>query len=95
MPTTGGKRRTYICPCGWGTKYSIRASDMKIRLHKKVCDVAGDLGDIKNLVSNGFNGIKFSKKGNPQHIPIIANVVNNGEIVKECSLTEALGFYKK
>ena len=100
---SGGQHLTFICPCGWGTKDSIRASNMKLRLHKKVCDVIGDLGnrsvqeilDSPVMKSNGFNGIKFSKRGNPQHIPLIANVINNGEIVKEYSLTEALGFFKK
>ena len=91
MHTTGGQRRTYFCPCGWGTKDSVRASDMKLRLHKKVCGLVGDFQPTAFDGSvNGINGMQFNKRGNLQYKPLIANIKLNSEIVGQCPLTEVL-----
>lgn len=71
----GGQRRTYMCACGWGTKDSVRASDMKLKLHKKVCELArmNEWGDRPfNADLNGLNGIVQGRNG-PRHQPLVAN----------------------
>lgn len=70
----GGQRRTYMCACGWGTKDSVRASEMKLKLHKKVCELArmANWGGRPFEAVNGLNGIVQGRNG-PRHEPVIAN----------------------
>lgn len=72
----GGQRRTYNCPCGWGTQDSVRASDMKLKMHKKTCELAraenwGARPFEPTL--NGMNGMQVNRRGHFNHVPLIAN----------------------
>ena len=89
--TLGGQKRTYICPCGWGTKDSVRASDMKLRMHRKICGVVGDFQPtVFDGNMNGINGITHTRRGNMQHTPLIANVKLDNVLIAQCPLADVL-----
>jgi hypothetical protein len=64
---------------------------MKMRLHRKVCDIVGDFTPVAFDGSvNGMNGMQFNKRGNLQHKPLIANVKLDNVIVGQAPLAEVL-----
>ena len=77
----GGQQRIYNCPCGWGTQDSVRASDMKLKMHKKTCELARAHNGVappfeRNI--NGMNGIKINRRGHFNYVPVIAlPLINN------------------
>ena len=91
MPFLGGQRRTYICPCGWGTKDSVRASDMKMKMHMKKCNAVHNLNaPAFNPDMNGLNGIQINRRGNLQHNPLNAVINFNGGVWNEVPLAVAM-----
>lgn len=91
----GGQRRTYMCACGWGTKDSVRASEMKLKLHKKVCELArmANWGGRPFEAVNGINGIVQGRNG-PRHQPLMANnmIVNGAGFQNVIPLEEAMRY---
>jgi hypothetical protein len=83
MSFLGGQRRTYMCDCGWGTKDSVRAANMKYKLHQKVCPNGNRqmAPPAFNPAMNGFNGINVSRRGNLQHIPLVTAVVDENGVI--------------
>jgi len=92
MPTGGGgQQRTIICDCGWATKDSVRASNMKFKLHQKVCPNGNhEMPPAFNAAMNGYNGIIANRRGNLQHAPLVAQVVENDIIVGVANLIDIL-----
>ncbi len=84
----GGQRRTYICDCGWSTKDSVRAADMKFKLHQKVCPNGSRPVAPRafNPSMNGFNGITTSRRGYLQHVPIVAALHDSDDMVRLADL---------
>ena len=86
----GGQKRTIVCACGWGTKDSVRASNMKLKMHQKLCSLTTSNQPIPfDPKMNGFNGMTYSNRGNLQHQPLIANLNSGNEVVAVCDAKDA------
>ena len=96
----GGQQRTYICQCGWGTKDSVRASDMKVKMHRKKCALVAGIQAPPpfDASTNGVNGLTYTRRGNLQYRPLVANLTTSGaEVISVCdtALKDALKMMEK
>lgn len=73
--SSGGQKRSVICPCGWTAKSGVRDANAALKLHKKVCERArrampitvASVFNQEVVEVNGFNGICRSRHGNLVH----------------------------
>jgi hypothetical protein len=87
----GGQRRTYICPCGWGTKDSVRGSDYKMKLHMKICGAVQNFQPTAfNACMNGANGLQATRQGNLQYRPLIGIIRTNDNEIAQLPLAEIM-----
>jgi len=77
----GGQWRTHYCFCGWSCRKSPREANNMYKMHMRVSHKTDAYIAEFDALSNGRNGIKFTKHGGLNHEALTAtfNIITLGK----------------